>query len=84
MTGCMVCGEEQEMPYTCNYCGETLCSEHRMPKAHMCAGMRDAERFNRKRKLGEFADLADPDDGDEEPGRLSQAISRLSRTLGRE
>jgi hypothetical protein len=81
----MVCGETQELPYTCNYCGETLCSEHRLPKAHMCAGMRDAERFNRDQKLGDFADLADPDgDDDPEPGRVSKAISRLSRTLGRD
>jgi hypothetical protein len=81
----MVCGTEQEMPYTCNYCGETLCSEHRLPKAHMCAGMRDAEQFNREQKLGDFADLADPDDGgDPERGRVGRAVSRLSKAFRRD
>lgn len=85
MSGCMVCGEKQQMPYTCNYCGETLCSEHRMPKAHMCAGMRDAEQFNREQKLGDFAELAGPDaDDNPEKGRIGRAIARLSRTLGRD
>ena len=27
------------MPYTCNFCGEKYCSEHRLPENHSCDGL---------------------------------------------
>ena len=80
----MVCGTEQELPYTCNYCGEALCSDHRLPKAHMCAGLRDAEQFDREQKFGEFADIVDPLDDEPQQGRVARAVSRVSKALGRD
>ena len=35
---CDYCGKEEDLPFTCNYCGGTFCAEHRLPEAHACAG----------------------------------------------
>jgi len=35
---CDYCGNEENLPFTCNYCGGTFCAEHRLPEAHACKG----------------------------------------------
>ncbi|WP_369335083.1 AN1-type zinc finger domain-containing protein [Halobellus inordinatus] len=38
---CLVCGSETAvngMAYRCAYCGEPVCSEHRLPENHGCTG----------------------------------------------
>ncbi len=35
---CDLCGAEEDLPFTCNYCGGTFCAEHRLPEAHACKG----------------------------------------------
>ena len=35
---CQFCGKEESLPFLCNYCGGTYCSEHRLPEAHQCTG----------------------------------------------
>jgi Zn-dependent protease len=35
---CDYCGREEDLPFTCNYCGGTFCGEHRLPEAHGCTG----------------------------------------------
>lgn len=35
---CDFCGKEEDLPFTCNYCGGTFCAEHRLPEAHACRG----------------------------------------------
>ncbi|MBD3353787.1 MAG: hypothetical protein GF364_20060 [Candidatus Lokiarchaeota archaeon] len=36
---CDFCNEMiNGLPFTCNYCGKTLCSKHRLPEAHDCTG----------------------------------------------
>lgn len=40
---CLVCGEptdEERLPYRCAYCGEFVCSDHRLPENHGCSGER--------------------------------------------
>lgn len=32
------------MPYTCNFCGNTFCSEHRLPENHSCDGLSSYEK----------------------------------------
>lgn len=39
MQQCDECGKEISMPYTCNFCGEKYCSEHRLPENHSCDGL---------------------------------------------
>jgi uncharacterized protein YkwD len=36
MGKCGKCGEEQLVPFICNYCGGKFCSEHRIPEHHDC------------------------------------------------
>jgi Zn-dependent protease len=35
---CDYCGKDEDLPFTCNYCGGTFCAEHRLPEAHACQG----------------------------------------------
>lgn len=35
---CDFCGKEEDLPFTCNYCGGTYCAEHRLPESHACRG----------------------------------------------
>ncbi|MEF8880268.1 MAG: rhomboid family intramembrane serine protease [Candidatus Nanohaloarchaea archaeon] len=38
MSECSKCGK-QSMSFTCRYCGEKFCSEHRLPENHDCEAM---------------------------------------------
>jgi len=38
MAECSECGKET-MSFTCHYCGEKYCSEHRLPENHECDGL---------------------------------------------
>ena len=33
---CQICEIEVDMPYSCPYCGEQFCSQHRLPENHTC------------------------------------------------
>lgn len=35
---CDYCGREELLPFVCNYCNGTFCSDHRLPEAHQCTG----------------------------------------------
>ena len=39
MTSCAVCGKQERMPFKCKFCGNTYCSEHRLPENHDCVGL---------------------------------------------
>src|SRR6056297_2487551 len=39
MATCDQCGREENMPYNCNQCGGTFCSQHRLPENHDCPGL---------------------------------------------
>ena len=39
MATCDVCGEYENLPYQCKRCGQTFCSEHRLPENHNCPGL---------------------------------------------
>lgn len=43
MEECSKCGTEREMEYSCNYCGRTHCSKHRLPENHDCIGLGGAK-----------------------------------------
>lgn len=42
MTKCAFCEREELLPFTCRYCGQSFCAEHRLPENHDCSaiGMR--------------------------------------------
>lgn len=35
---CDSCGREEDLPFTCSYCGGTYCADHRLPESHSCRG----------------------------------------------
>ncbi len=35
---CDLCGVDENLPFTCNYCGGTFCADHRLPESHACKG----------------------------------------------
>ncbi|MGM0447081.1 MAG: CAP domain-containing protein [Methanobacteriota archaeon] len=42
---CDHCGRDIDgMPFTCNRCGETHCSDHRLPEYHECVQVQNTER----------------------------------------
>lgn len=36
---CEVCGRTEFLPFKCNYCGKSFCSEHHLPEAHGCPSL---------------------------------------------
>ncbi|MWG35248.1 rhomboid family intramembrane serine protease [Halomarina oriensis] len=41
MALCDECGRQESMPYDCRHCGNSFCSEHRLPEAHDCPGLKN-------------------------------------------
>jgi len=39
MTKCSYCGAQELMPFTCKFCGEKFCRNHRLPENHECLGL---------------------------------------------
>jgi hypothetical protein len=39
MTTCTICGTGGELLYTCTYCDDSFCPDHRLPEAHDCDGV---------------------------------------------
>lgn len=75
MALCDECGKQENMPYHCRHCGNTFCSEHRLPEAHDCPGLQ-----NWGDPSGVFG--SGFDDGANEQSRTSKVSSRLSATNG--
>lgn len=46
MTTCFYCGDQEIMPFTCKFCGERFCREHRLPENHGCIGL---QKFKEER-----------------------------------
>lgn len=47
---CEVCGRDVDMPYSCSYCGDVHCEDHRLPESHGCAGADEAAEARRERQ----------------------------------
>ncbi|MFC5970500.1 rhomboid family intramembrane serine protease [Halomarina salina] len=75
MALCDECGRQENMPYNCRHCGNTFCSEHRLPEAHDCPGLQN---------WGDPSGVFDggPSAGANEQSRASKVSSRLSATNG--
>lgn len=55
MGSCRECGKQDGLSFTCDRCGRTYCTEHRLPEKHICAGgqskPRSRETTRRRRKI---------------------------------
>lgn len=49
MPECDYCGKEITMPYTCGYCGDSFCSNHRLPENHECGGLEKVSEESRSK-----------------------------------
>jgi len=46
---CSQCGKKlSQIPSECNYCGETFCTEHRLPENHSCIGLEEETKSDDK------------------------------------
>lgn len=41
MGNCDYCGKDTELAFKCKYCGDSFCSEHRLPENHECPGLEE-------------------------------------------
>jgi hypothetical protein len=46
MTICSLCGKKEVMPFTCKFCGNKYCGDHRLPENHECIGL---QKFKEER-----------------------------------
>src|SRR6185312_7576321 len=47
---CYWCGVNENIPFVCNYCGESFCNTHRIPMNHSCANLKQYMQ-NRQRRM---------------------------------
>lgn len=50
MGQCQLCKKTVDMPFTCTYCGQTFCADHRLPENHHCPILpKFKERYNNQK-----------------------------------
>ena len=49
MAECNFCGKEVTMPYTCGYCNDSFCSDHRLPENHNCEGIEELDEESKEK-----------------------------------
>lgn len=80
MATCEECGKYENLPYQCDRCGNTFCSEHRLPENHNCPGLSEWNDPAGVFDSG-FDDSVDDTDrtiGDD-PGVIGRAKRRIER-----
>ncbi len=48
MARCHFCGKAESLPFTCKFCGEKFCSDHRLPENHQCPGLEEFKKTRTK------------------------------------
>lgn len=52
---CYYCGFKDPMPFTCKFCGNSYCYNHRLPESHNCSGLASyKERVRESGKLSYY------------------------------
>jgi len=76
---CDYCGARENMPFSCKFCGNKFCSEHRLPENHQCEGL---VRFKeeRPRQLDKW--IYEPFRAEKKRGRAARRLSPLDRLKG--
>ncbi len=49
MAECSFCGKEVTIPYTCGYCNDSFCSDHRLPENHNCEGLEELDKESKEK-----------------------------------
>ena len=81
MSGCLVCGEESDLQYRCNYCDERFCKAHRLPENHDCTGLifeKSDQQWFDENKEGIGTEVSDSTDSEPyetvEPARMGSRV----------
>ncbi|WP_414837976.1 rhomboid family intramembrane serine protease [Candidatus Nanosalina sp. VS9-1] len=83
MAECSECGK-QTMSFTCHYCGEKFCSEHRLPENHDCEGLDSGKKEEYLNKGEEKEEASDEKWFDEkfESQDVKKEVHRNRRSTG--
>lgn len=76
MGDCSKCGKKA-MTFTCRYCGEKFCAEHRLPENHDCGGLE--EEIEKEKEQSEEKWFEDKESKDEQETRTVTASTRRSK-----
>ncbi|SFL02732.1 hypothetical protein SAMN04487950_2033 [Halogranum rubrum] len=76
MAECDECGRYENLPYQCRRCGQTFCSEHRLPENHSCPGLSEWNDPS-----GVF-DSGFDDSANERGGRAKSVVNKATSTGG--
>ena len=76
MGDCSKCGKKA-MTFTCRYCGEKFCAEHRLPENHDCGGLE--EEIEKEKEQSEEKWFEDKESKDEQETRTVNASTRRSK-----
>ena len=80
MGECSVCGEKT-MSFTCRYCNQEFCADHRLPENHDCDGMEGDEEGDRWFRKPDV-EAAEPEAGTGSGGSpLDSVTQRLSTSI---
>lgn len=74
MPDCDKCGTDESMPYECNFCGATLCGDHRLPEKHDCT------KLDRSAKTGEDA-IKEAQQTNNTTSRIRASVMNTSNAL---
>ncbi|MFP4229948.1 MAG: rhomboid family intramembrane serine protease [Candidatus Nanohaloarchaea archaeon] len=81
MAECSECGKES-MSFTCRYCGEKFCPEHRLPENHDCQGLNESdtgeEWFEEK---NDEKDQASKTSGPQKPAKYKKRKQGLGKDI---
>ena len=81
MAKCSQCGEYENLPYQCRRCGQSFCSEHRLPENHSCPGLNEWNDPGGVFDSG-FDDGVDDGNSGGVTGRVKSRIDRETGTGG--
>lgn len=82
MAECSKCGKET-MSFTCKYCGEKYCSEHRLPENHDCDGLEEEieKKKEESQKWFEENEVRNPAPSKAKPPKKPSLLGDIARTL---
>lgn len=61
MIKCRACGTQIDFPFSCSYCGDFFCAEHRIPESHECPNLpKETPEYYKERKSNQKAIRREP------------------------
>ena len=48
---CQICGQQEILPFQCPYCGNSYCTNHRLPENHRCINLDFARKSSKEKTI---------------------------------